>query len=675
MTQYVLEILDGDRAGEVVPLAQDRVTLGRKPTNTVALKDEKASGTHAEVVLEEGRFVLRDLGSTNGTLLDGKRVQEVALAPGEVFQIGRVRICFRSASAAAATGTQPGAAGDLALHLVDAARLQRSGRRSALGLLALLVVLAGGGGALYWSLNLAPAARSTRTVPAQRVAANLLPPPADNFEEDGGWEWRVSGQSFTLGGQPCTGSGAAEASWTKPEQGSAQDHALARLKTPLTVVPGDSLGISVQARTVGSALAALRVRFAAVDAEEPMTLTTGTTPLAAASWQRLTLTLGVPQGAGRAYVELLALLPGEGAAATFDDAVVEKQPGGQATLLKSSKGPVLLGCGGAVGLRSGGAPVLLAVRPAPKTGLLAGLAAAGHAALSDAGIAVAAKEQGGNFALEFTGAEAAGTPLVLEFLADFAGSGVLTRAAGGAFAAQGAVFQAAAVGELLLGPETTRLLLRPGSAVAVAGRVHAGRYLIEVPTAASCALVVDFEAERVQAREALAQTRAAVTQGRFADALAQTALVQSQVPHDLRSLREAQQVRGQILADLGQRLVAIEAALQQAEFLKTRAAFARAQAAFDAVTRAFGAANLPDQAAARRLQARIELALAEFDLAELEQQSQVLTSLRAALEKGGESGLAQLVVESQQSLATRTQELTGTRQRLTAELQTNAKSN
>src|SRR6187551_1910536 len=99
MTQYVLEILDGDRAGEVVSLSSDRVTIGRKPTNTVALKDEKASGSHAEVVFEEGRYVLRDLGSTNGTLLDGKKVEEVALATQDVFQVGRVKFKFRSAAA------------------------------------------------------------------------------------------------------------------------------------------------------------------------------------------------------------------------------------------------------------------------------------------------------------------------------------------------------------------------------------------------------------------------------------------------------------------------------------------------------------------------------------------------------------------------------------------------
>ena len=97
MTQYVLEILDGPQKGTVFSLEGSRTTIGRKPDNDVVVPDEKCSGSHAEVVVEDGRHVLRDLGSRNGTHLDGRRVEEVVLTPFDTFQIGRVQIVFRDA--------------------------------------------------------------------------------------------------------------------------------------------------------------------------------------------------------------------------------------------------------------------------------------------------------------------------------------------------------------------------------------------------------------------------------------------------------------------------------------------------------------------------------------------------------------------------------------------------
>src|SRR5580765_2074065 len=95
MAQFVLEILDGDRAGEVVSLGA-ALRIGRKPANDLVLADEKTSGVHAEIVPEGDRFVLRDLGSTNGTFLDGRRITEVVLSPGDAFMIGRVHLRFRA---------------------------------------------------------------------------------------------------------------------------------------------------------------------------------------------------------------------------------------------------------------------------------------------------------------------------------------------------------------------------------------------------------------------------------------------------------------------------------------------------------------------------------------------------------------------------------------------------
>ena len=90
MTEFVLEILDGDRVGEIFELASEPLTFGRRQGNDIVLKDEKCSGRHAQVVLEDGSWVLRDLDSTNGTLMDGRKIDEVGLTANDIFQTGHM---------------------------------------------------------------------------------------------------------------------------------------------------------------------------------------------------------------------------------------------------------------------------------------------------------------------------------------------------------------------------------------------------------------------------------------------------------------------------------------------------------------------------------------------------------------------------------------------------------
>lgn len=119
MAQFVLEILDGDRAGEVLSLAEGTLRIGRKAGNDLVLADEKASGVHAEVAFDGGRYVLRDLGSTNGTMMDGRKVTEVVLGRGDTFAIGRIRLRFSAEGEPKDLSTQ-----EIALGRIDAARLQ-----------------------------------------------------------------------------------------------------------------------------------------------------------------------------------------------------------------------------------------------------------------------------------------------------------------------------------------------------------------------------------------------------------------------------------------------------------------------------------------------------------------------------------------------------------------------
>lgn len=79
-----------------VRLAQDQIcVLGRGPGCGLQIPSREASRNHAEVRFEEGRFVLRDLGSTNGTFLNGERVEGVRpLRPGDRIEIGGFGVTF-----------------------------------------------------------------------------------------------------------------------------------------------------------------------------------------------------------------------------------------------------------------------------------------------------------------------------------------------------------------------------------------------------------------------------------------------------------------------------------------------------------------------------------------------------------------------------------------------------
>lgn len=66
-------------------------SLGRAPTNTISLKDSFASGEHALVALRGGQWWLEDRRSSNGTLLNGYRIEEpVVVSTGDVISIGQV---------------------------------------------------------------------------------------------------------------------------------------------------------------------------------------------------------------------------------------------------------------------------------------------------------------------------------------------------------------------------------------------------------------------------------------------------------------------------------------------------------------------------------------------------------------------------------------------------------
>lgn len=80
---------------EIFFLSKPVTTIGRIESNDIVIPDPSISRHHAQIKLADGKFLLRDLDSTNGTFLDGKRITEVPLRDGAQIATGKIVLKFR----------------------------------------------------------------------------------------------------------------------------------------------------------------------------------------------------------------------------------------------------------------------------------------------------------------------------------------------------------------------------------------------------------------------------------------------------------------------------------------------------------------------------------------------------------------------------------------------------
>jgi pSer/pThr/pTyr-binding forkhead associated (FHA) protein len=88
----VVVVVSGAGAGSEYPLLEPSITLGRKANWT--FDDETMSKEHAVLELSGGAIRLRDLGSRNGTLVNGSDIKAIELAHGDRFQLGETEFQF-----------------------------------------------------------------------------------------------------------------------------------------------------------------------------------------------------------------------------------------------------------------------------------------------------------------------------------------------------------------------------------------------------------------------------------------------------------------------------------------------------------------------------------------------------------------------------------------------------
>jgi MoxR-like ATPase len=136
-----IEFLSGPLSGKRLTLSAQKYTLGRKPNLDISIDDHSCSGDHAELHFDEGKWIIADHHSSNGTWLNGKKISSSPLATGDTVQIGNTKFVFREttnepakeSTAAKQTPTaDPNASGD-ELALVEKMRAHADSIRREVG--------------------------------------------------------------------------------------------------------------------------------------------------------------------------------------------------------------------------------------------------------------------------------------------------------------------------------------------------------------------------------------------------------------------------------------------------------------------------------------------------------------------------------------------------------------
>ncbi len=89
-----LTVLQGPLAGEIFPLIDDVTTIGSMKGNTIVISDGSVSRRHAAIKIDQMRYEVADMNSTNGVLVNGQKIHKIFLRDGDRIQIGSTEIVF-----------------------------------------------------------------------------------------------------------------------------------------------------------------------------------------------------------------------------------------------------------------------------------------------------------------------------------------------------------------------------------------------------------------------------------------------------------------------------------------------------------------------------------------------------------------------------------------------------
>ena len=87
-----LVVLSAGMTGRTQELKVDKTTIGRVEDNTFQIAEASVSSHHCEVLLRGNEVLVRDLNSTNGTFINGEKVSESVIKPGQILRLGQIEM-------------------------------------------------------------------------------------------------------------------------------------------------------------------------------------------------------------------------------------------------------------------------------------------------------------------------------------------------------------------------------------------------------------------------------------------------------------------------------------------------------------------------------------------------------------------------------------------------------
>jgi pSer/pThr/pTyr-binding forkhead associated (FHA) protein len=99
-----LVLLSEGLTGRTYDLKAEKTTVGRVEDNTFQIPDGSVSSHHCEILLRGSEVVIKDLDSTNGSFINGERITETVLKPGQILRLGMVEMRLESGEPAGAAG-------------------------------------------------------------------------------------------------------------------------------------------------------------------------------------------------------------------------------------------------------------------------------------------------------------------------------------------------------------------------------------------------------------------------------------------------------------------------------------------------------------------------------------------------------------------------------------------
>jgi pSer/pThr/pTyr-binding forkhead associated (FHA) protein len=98
-----LVVLSAGMTGRTQELKVDKTTIGRVEDNTFQIAEPSVSSHHCEILLRGSDVVVRDLNSTNGTFINGEKVTESVIKPGQILRLGQIEMRLETDAPAAPT--------------------------------------------------------------------------------------------------------------------------------------------------------------------------------------------------------------------------------------------------------------------------------------------------------------------------------------------------------------------------------------------------------------------------------------------------------------------------------------------------------------------------------------------------------------------------------------------